>query len=132
MIAPKSAAGTRRVPIAAALRSVLAPLYLAAGDPAGLLFGNGATPFSASSVSERARGAWRRAGLEPICLHDCRHTFASLMIAAGVNAKALSVFMGHANISITLDRYGHLMPGAEDEAANLMDAYLQAARTARI
>ena len=29
--------------------------------------------------------------------HDCRHTFASLMIAAGVNAKALSTFMGHAN-----------------------------------
>jgi integrase len=70
----------------------------------------------------------RRAGVEPICLHDCRHTFASLMIAAGVNAKALSTFMGHANISITLDRYGHLMPGAEDEAAALLDGYLQAAR----
>ena len=39
------------------------------------------------------------------------------MIAAGVNAKALSTYMGHANISITLDRYGHLMPGSEDEAA---------------
>jgi integrase len=39
------------------------------------------------------------------------------MIAAGVNAKALSTFMGHANISITLDRYGHLMPGLENEAA---------------
>lgn len=32
--------------------------------------------------------------------------------------------MGHANISITLDRYGHLMPGNEDEAASLLDAYL--------
>ena len=48
------------------------------------------------------------------------------MIAAGVNAKALSVFMGHANISITLDRYGHLMPGSEAEAAGLLDAYLNA------
>jgi hypothetical protein len=38
--------------------------------------------------------------------------------------------MDHANISIILDRYGHLMPGAEDEAAGRMDAYLQAARTA--
>ena len=37
------------------------------------------------------------------------------MIAAGVNAKALQTFMGHANISITLDRYGHLMPGSEAE-----------------
>jgi len=46
------------------------------------------------------------------------------MIAAGVNAKALSTFMGHSNISITLDRYGHLMPGAHDEAAARLDAYL--------
>ena len=36
-------------------------------------------------------------------------TYASLMIAAGFNAKALSTFMGHANVGITLDLYGHLM-----------------------
>jgi len=48
------------------------------------------------------------------------------MIAAGVNAKALSTYMGHANISITLDKYGHLMPGNEDESAALLDAYLVA------
>ena len=50
------------------------------------------------------------------------------MIAAGVNAKALSVFIGHAKIGITLDRYGHLMPGSEEEAAGLLDAYLDAQR----
>lgn len=50
------------------------------------------------------------------------------MIAAGVNAKALQSFMGHTNISITLDRYGHLMPGSEAEAAGLLDAYLSAHR----
>ena len=32
--------------------------------------------------------------------------------------------MGDANISITLDRYGHLMPGSEAEAAKVLDAYL--------
>ena len=52
------------------------------------------------------------------------------MIAAGVQAKALSVYMGHANIAITLDRYGHLMPGNEGEAAGLLDAYLARADTA--
>jgi hypothetical protein len=46
------------------------------------------------------------------------------MIAAGVNVKSLSAFMGHANIRITLDEYGHLLPGAEDEAAGLLDAFL--------
>lgn len=132
MVAPKSEAGSRRVPVATVLRGYLAPLCLAAStNQDALVFaGEEGGPFSASSVAERARRAWKAAGLEPICLHDCRHTFASLMIAAGVNAKALSTFMGHANISITLDRYGHLMPGAEDEAADLMDAYLQAARVA--
>lgn len=57
-------------------------------------------------------------------LHEGRHSYASLMIAASVNAKALSVFMGHANIGITLDLCGHLFPGAEEEAAELLDGYL--------
>lgn len=40
-------------------------------------------------------------------------SYASMMIAAGVNAKALSTFLGHASIAITFDRNGHLFPGAE-------------------
>ena len=51
------------------------------------------------------------------------------MIAARVNAKALSTYMGHSTISMTLDRYGHLMPGNEGEAAALLDAYLERAET---
>jgi integrase len=57
--------------------------------------------------------AWEQAKPEPLApikLHEVRHTFASLMIAAGVNAKVLSTYMGHSSITITLDRYGHLMP----------------------
>ncbi len=34
--------------------------------------------------------------------------------------------MGHSSVVITLDRYGHLMPGNEAEAATLLDAYLAA------
>jgi len=48
------------------------------------------------------------------------------MIAAGVNTKALSTYMGHASITITLDRYGHLIPGNEREAATLLDRWLAA------
>lgn len=47
------------------------------------------------------------------------------MIAAGLNVKALSTYMGHANISITFDRYGHLMPGHEGEAAAMLSGYLE-------
>jgi integrase len=49
------------------------------------------------------------------------------MIDAGVNAKKLSTYMGHANIAITLDRYGHLFPGAEQEDAAMLDRYLATA-----
>ena len=34
--------------------------------------------------------------------------------------------MGHSSVPITLDRYGHLMPGSEAEAAGLLDACLEA------
>jgi integrase len=81
-----------------------------------------------TTVIERAHRALRAAGLEPLGLHECRHSYASFLIAAGANAKAISAMMGHASINITIDRYGHLMPGAENEVATLLDAYLQAAR----
>jgi integrase len=51
------------------------------------------------------------------------------MIAAGINAKALSTYMGHSSIQITFDLYGHLMPGYMDEAAGMLDAYLARADT---
>jgi integrase len=99
---PKSRSGRRTVPVPAALRKHLLEHRLARGR---LFFGrpNG-RPFSNQSLSQRAARHWRNAGLEPIGLHECRHTFASLMIAAGVNAKALSTFLGHASVTITLDR----------------------------
>ena len=81
--------------------------------------------FSRSHPNRRAARIWKDAGLAPITLHDCRHTYASLMIASGMrNMKALSVYMGHSSVSITWDRYGHLLPGNEDEAAQPLDSYL--------
>lgn len=57
-------------------------------------------------------------------LHQARHAYASFMIAAGVNAKALSAFMGHSSIKVTFDLYGHLMPGTKAEVAALLDRFL--------
>jgi integrase len=120
----------RSVPIATALREHLAAERLRQPPGAELCFGlpTGA-PFRPDRLQERADNAWRSAGLDRVTLHDCRHTFASLAIAAGANAKALSIYMGHSGVSITLDRYGHLMPGNEAEAAGLLDAYLERADT---
>jgi len=131
-VGPKSAVGRRKVPIASRLKSLLAAHRLA-GRVDGLVFGeNGTRAASPAATTKRADAAWKAAKLQRITLHEARHTYASLMIAAGVNAKALSTYMGHANISITLDRYGHLMPGNEAEAANLLDAYLDRASVQRL
>jgi len=128
-IEPKSRAGRRTVPIAAVLRDYLVEHKQRRGGN-GLVFGRpDGKAFDGSTVDARAKAAWRNAGLEPITLHEARHTFASLMIAASVNAKALATYMGHASVTITYDRYGHLMPGNEDEAAALLDAYLARADT---
>jgi integrase len=124
-VAPKSAAGDRSMPMLAVLRAHLLEHRLRTGRGDGLVFSaDGTDPFAYWSAVSRAKRVWRKAGLVQIGLHECRHTFAALLIAAGVNPKALSTFMGHASISITLDRYGHLFPGSEDEAAELADAYL--------
>lgn len=130
-IEPKSGAGVRSVPVPAVLRDHLDEHKIRSGRDGGLVFGSTASaPFTASNLRKRAKTAWARAELPPITLHECRHTFASLMIAAGVNAKALSTYMGHSSVTITLDRYGHLMPGNEEEAAGLLDAYLERSDTA--
>jgi integrase len=125
-VATKSRAGRRRVPIAAALRHAFLEHQVAFGafDPDGLVFGESGRPFDDEAARNRARDEWTAVGLEPIGLHEARHTAASVMIAAGVNVKALSEFLGHASITITLDRYGHLLPGSLTEAAGLLDAYL--------
>jgi integrase len=129
-VEPKSRAGRRTVPIVGALRDVLVEHKMRKRGDAGLVFGSSAdTPFQPSNVWRRAHTAWRRAGLKPIGLHEARHTFASVLIAAGVNAKAITTYMGHASIQTTYDLYGKLMPGSESEAAALVDAYLGRAGT---
>jgi integrase len=126
-IEPKSSK-PRKVPIAGVLRDFLDEHLLGLDWSEGLVFGvSPESPFAVHTAIYQADKAWRAAGLNRITMHECRHTFASLMIAAGVNAKALSSYMGHANISITFDRYGHLMQGNEDEAAGMLDTYLSRA-----
>jgi integrase len=122
-IEPKSRAGRRTVPIVGALRDILVAHKASEERAGGLVFGR-ETPFQPSNVWRRAQRAWERAGLEPIGLHEARHTFASILIAAGVNAKTITTYMGHASIQTTYDLYGKLVPGSEAEAAALVDAYL--------
>jgi integrase len=129
---PKTRAGIRRVPITPVLRRHLSAL-LAEGDddPQAFAFGaSSSRPFAATTIYRHARKAWADAGVEPITLHECRHSAISTWIASGVNIKVVSTYAGHASIAITLDRYGHLMPGSDAEALARIEAYTQRAGAA--
>jgi integrase len=127
-IAPKTRTSKRSTPMPSLLRRLLTEWRERGGGTGAdrMLFARrDGSPFHAASLYRRADLAWARAGIdERLRLHQARHTYASFMIAAGVNAKALSVFMGHSSIKVTYDLYGHLLPGSEAEAAALLDEFL--------
>lgn len=70
-------------------------------------------------------GRPRPAASARLCL---RHTCASLATAAGADIKVLQRMLGHSSAALTLDRYGHLMPGQAEAVAARLD---QLARDAR-
>ena len=65
--------------------------------------------------------------LPRIRFHDLRHAHATHMLANGVHPKVASERLGHSKIGITLDLYSHVLPGMEADAAERVDAALQAA-----
>jgi len=76
------------------------------------------TPLDPDSVTGMFERLARRAGLPRIRLHDfTRHTAASLLLAAGVNVKAVSERLGHSSAQMTLDVYSHVTPGIQEDAA---------------
>jgi integrase len=126
LIAPKSEAGRRTAPLFAILRELLEAQISSTGRSGeDLIFGRSPRdPFVSSSINNHAQECWEAVGLRPIGLHECRHTFASLLIDAGANPKAVQTFVGHSKIQTTFDVYGHLFPGSRDEVRRLMDDYL--------
>ncbi len=58
------------------------------------------------------------AGLTGLRFHDLRHTAVALAIANGAHAKTIQQRMGHSSVTITLDRYGHLLPTLDDQIAD--------------
>jgi integrase len=133
---PKTAASRRKV--------VLSPTSMAAlrhhrarqdeerhatGDlwqDLGLIFPNtlGRPMEPRDLLADVYRPLLKRAGLPPITFHALRHTAATLLLAEGEHPKVVQELLGHAQISITLDRYSHMTPRLMSNAAALMDRLL--------
>jgi integrase len=63
-----------------------------------------------------------KAGLPDMRFHDLRHTDATLLLSRGVNVKVVSEMLGHAEVSITLRVYAHMLPHMQQAAVSEMDS----------
>src|SRR6185369_1811702 len=61
-------------------------------------------------------------GIRRVRLHDLRHTFGSLLIQNGASIVYVKEQMGHSSIQVTVDTYGHLIPGANVAFVDRLDA----------
>jgi len=130
-VSPKSESGIRDVLISEKL-SILLDAHASIGmgtEPEQLLLPGRRKHFQPSSQSalrKRIYRSWENAGIPGprLRIHDARHTAASHWLAAGLNFKEISTYMGHSDIRTTLNVYGHLVPGSMDAAREKIDAYL--------
>lgn len=63
----------------------------------------------------------RKAGLRRVRFHDLRHTFASRLLQNGESPAYVKEQMGHSSIKVTVDTYGHLIPGSNKAAVDRLD-----------
>jgi integrase len=67
----------------------------------------------------------KKAGLPyAVRFHDLRHTCATLLLSKNVNPKVVSEMLGHANVTVTLDTYSHVLPHMQDGAVDAMESSL--------
>jgi integrase len=92
-------------------------------EDSGLVFPTttGTTTSGTNLLGRHFKPLLKRAGLPPIRLHDLRHTCATILLMAGKHPKFVQEMFGHANISITLDTYSHVIEGMDGGLADAMD-----------
>jgi integrase len=83
------------------------------------------TPMSGRNLYRAFKIRVKRAALpQTLRFHDLRHTCATLLLRQGINPKFVQELLGHADISLTLNTYSHVLPDMGDAAAGGMDAAL--------
>jgi len=119
---PKTKAGRRSISLDAGTVTALrahklrqSPLSASKHD---LVFARAdGRPHDPDVITQQFESATRRAGVKRIRLHDCRHTHASLLLEAGIHPKVVQERLGHSSVMVTLDRYSHVVPNMQADAA---------------
>lgn len=111
---PKSQCSIRDIPIAGTLREKLMQQSAKEGY---VLTGNKNKFVEPRTMQNRFKAIVERSGIRDAHFHTLRHTFATRCIEVGFDVKSLSEILGHANVSITLNRYVH--PSMELKQKNM-------------
>ena len=88
--------------------------------PAPVFCSEAGTPLDERNVTrswDRLRRRAQKQGVRPLRLHDARHTFASLALAAGRSIRWVAEQLGHSNPELTLRTYAHALPVEESDLA---------------
>lgn len=92
-----------------------------------LFFGevDGSKPLHPDSISSAFGRTTKKLGIEGIHFHSLRHFTATQLIAAGVDIRTVSGRLGHANASMTLGIYSHVLEAKDREAGEIMGRLLK-------
>jgi len=83
-------------------------------------------PFDPKYVNDYLHLALEKAGLPRTGMHSLRHSAATFMLMAGLNLHQVSRYLGHSQIALTSNLYGHVLDGAmRDAAERLQSAYIE-------
>lgn len=84
----------------------------------------GGTPVDHRNDAREFTALCERAGIPPYRVHDLRHTAATLLIAQGQHARVVMEVLGHSQIAVTMNVYGHVMDSQLRDAADAVDEAL--------
>lgn len=116
---PKTQRGSRRIPIDDEIVSALRRLR-SVSQSDWVFSRKDGSPLDPSTVTHQFKRIARQAGFPSLRLHDLRHTYATILLTQGVQAKVVQELLGHESITTTIDTYTHVVESLQREAANII------------
>ncbi|MEW6555116.1 MAG: site-specific integrase [Actinomycetota bacterium] len=120
---PKTYKGIRRVKITPEVYARLKAYRGSKGD-ADLVFSLDGGYIPHHYIYRRVRAAGRAAGMDRLGVHDLRHTYAAWMISEGFNLRFIMEQMGHSDVQVLLNTYGHIISSVEADYVVRFDRFL--------
>jgi integrase len=136
---PKTPAGVRTIPFPDQLVPILAEakrsansLYVCPDAHGGIMSDRGwLTSWNSyqhylnieAGGKDRSRTNPKIVAIEPFTAHQLRHTYATMLYDAGVDVKTAQEFLGHADLTVTMNIYTHLSPQKRDAALQALDSH---------